>query len=366
MREIMLDDTAKRLPEVLAALRKEFSEKTKELKTLEEKQKCCDPKELRLIVGTMLIEINNRIKSYLQGDLESSIKFPERLQTLDEEINNKEDDEDWASRELNFYSEKEDIWRGRIAELEEYPEELQADQTFLGGKQYQRALEFFRTVLLEALPNPELLRDKIPNITGYLSDGLHRENWEHAMVEIIRVSMKDASHPGINYLIKHVGSIFRRLFLLALDDIKEGEKLSATFKLLPNAVEKFLITQFESMLWELMEEASKQIYSSLEPMYSTIDPTLPTFHEYTNANDEPKYVVRDGQYVPIHSPEKTKEDWVNWVGRRMKALASSSGTQEAKAFLKQESKERALAKKAFLPDQRTSMIRSDEVDTILQ
>jgi hypothetical protein len=51
------------------------------------------------------------------------------------------------------------------------------------------------------------------------------------MVEIIlRVSMKDVSHPGINQLppFKQVGSISRHLFLLALDDIKEGEQQTAS------------------------------------------------------------------------------------------------------------------------------------------
>jgi hypothetical protein len=141
-----------------------------------------------------------KIKAYLKGDLESSLKVPERLQTLEEEIEDEEDDEDWVSRELNYHSEKEDIWRQRIADMKEFPDEIQADKKFLGGKQYQRAMGLFRTVLLDALPNPELIKDKVANATGYLSDGLHRE----AMVEVVRVSMKDVSHPGINYLIKHV------------------------------------------------------------------------------------------------------------------------------------------------------------------
>jgi hypothetical protein len=44
MREIMLDDTAKRLPEVLAALRKELAERIKELKVLEAKQSSATPR----------------------------------------------------------------------------------------------------------------------------------------------------------------------------------------------------------------------------------------------------------------------------------------------------------------------------------
>lgn len=353
MRQIMLDDTAKRLPEVLKALRGELSESTKELATLKAKQKYSDPKEVRRIVGLMLIQIEKRIQAYLMGDIESSIKYPERLQTLDEEIDDEEDDEDWAGRPLNHYSEKEDDWRDLIAGMEcEYPEELQADSKFLGGKQYQRALEFFRTVLLEALPDPEGLREHVSTSTGHLSDGLHRENWEHAMVEVVRFSMKDISHPGINYLIKHVGSIFRRLFALAVDDVKEGGHESSTYRHLPDKVETFLVARFDDALWELMEDASMKTHTGLEPMYRTIDPNLPTFHEYSEAKSDDEH-------------EKAKEDIASWFFEKVKALASSSG-QKAKEFLKMESKRRALKKKSFLPDQRTSMITNEEIDTILQ
>jgi hypothetical protein len=45
---------------------------------------------------------------YLQGDLELSLKFPEHLQTLEEEIDNEVDDKDWAwSQELNYHGKKE-------------------------------------------------------------------------------------------------------------------------------------------------------------------------------------------------------------------------------------------------------------------
>jgi hypothetical protein len=156
--------------------------------------------------------------------------------------------------------------------------------------------------------------------------------------------------------------------LVALDDIKEGEHFPSTFKLLPSAVEKYLITQFESMLWDLMQEASDQTHNSLEPMYSTIDPTLPNFREYRNPvddNDETRYVCRNGAYETVPTPnENTNDEWMNWAKERFNALTSASG-RKAKEFLKLESKERALAKKSFLPDKRTSMITEEEIDTIL-
>ena len=120
--------------------------------------------------------------------------------------------------------------------------------------------------MIEALPDPFQLHDMVPNVTGYLAGGLHRENWERATVQITRVCVKDVSHPGINYLIKHVGSIFRRLFTLALDDVKHGEEFSATFKLLPTTVEKHLIGEFDNMLWDLLQSAANRTHCSLEPM----------------------------------------------------------------------------------------------------
>jgi len=40
------------------------------------------------------------------------------------------------------------------------------------------------------------------------------------MVEITKCCVKQVTHPGINYFVKHVGSIFRRLFQLAIEGIE--------------------------------------------------------------------------------------------------------------------------------------------------
>ena len=49
----------------------------------------------------------------------------------------------------------ENAWRDAIMEMSEtvgLPDEVQADELFLGGKQYHRALEFFKSTLLYVMP----------------------------------------------------------------------------------------------------------------------------------------------------------------------------------------------------------------------
>ena len=349
MREIMLKDTVQRLPEVLASLRKDLEACQKEERLLKERQKFNDAHTMKAVVDRMMFRIQERILSYLDGDLELAMKFPGKLQTLEEEID-EEEESDWAAKELNFYTAKEDHWRDRIAQMEEYPDEVQAEAKFMGGKQYQRAVEFYRAVMIDALPDPYQLKDLVPHATGYLMGGLQRENWERAMVEITRVCLKDVSHPGINYLIKHVGSIFRRMFVIALEDIKQGEEFSTEFQLLPTGVERYLIEKFETMLWELMQDVASETHCSLEPMYSSIDPNLPTFHakKFGEENDE-----------------ELQESMIGRITRRMAALVTNSGDQ-AKQYLKEESRQRATDRKFFLPDERSSMITKEETDMILQ
>lgn len=164
MREIMLEDTAKRLPEVLSSLREELVKCTKEEKVLLEKDKLNDPGELKAIVTRALSIIQKRIENYLDGDIESSRKFPDRLQNLEEEIV-EEEKSDWSSRELNHYNDAEEDWRDQISRLEEYPEEIQAESKFLGGKQVHRAIEFFRVVMTGTLVHLHMkhLMNGVPN-----------------------------------------------------------------------------------------------------------------------------------------------------------------------------------------------------------
>jgi hypothetical protein len=139
MREIMLKDTIERLPEVIESLRNDLDKCNAECSILRDKQKFNDPQNLRNVVTRMLFQIQDRILDYLDGDLELSLKFPEKLQTLYDELDEEEDSE-WSTKQLNHHSEKEDHWRDRVSNLDEFPEEIQADFKFLGGKQYHRAL----------------------------------------------------------------------------------------------------------------------------------------------------------------------------------------------------------------------------------
>ena len=186
MREIMIKDTVKRLPEVLAEIRKELAALNKEKEALEGKIKFTDPREVKSIVGTILYEIEKRLISYLDGDLETAMKFPETLQSLEEEIVD-EENSDWAEKELNHHSKMEDDWRDRITKMGAYPDTVQPHVKFLGGKQVQRAINFFREVMIQALPDPFELKDIVGNATGFLGGGLDHENWKHATVQVVRV-----------------------------------------------------------------------------------------------------------------------------------------------------------------------------------
>lgn len=225
--------------------------------------------------------------------------------------------------------------------------------------------------MIDALPDPFQLRSKVANVTGFLSGGLQHENWERAMVEITRVCLKDVSHPGLNYVVKHVGSIFRRLFSIALEDVKQGEKYSAEFKQIPTAVERFLQSEFDDILWNLLKNASNEVHSSMEPMYSLIDPNLPTFRcERIINHDRKNLFVKKGDEEFVQVDEDCKEQyeqsWTTSIKEKMMALLNTKSNNSAKAFLKDENRRRAITKKSFLPDERAAMITEEETDLILQ
>jgi len=179
------------------------------------------------------------------------------------------------------------------------------------------------------------------------------------MVQITSVCIKDASHPGINCLIEHVGLIFRRLFSVAMEDIKQGEEFSAAFQLLPSSVERHLVSEFDGMLWDLMEEAAEQTHRSLEPMCST------KWEDDTEGHCG-TFIKQGDKCVPAPSKEEeATEGIVSAVTCKMTALVMGSGSQ-AKSFLKAENSSRATEKKFFLPEERAAMITDKETDRILQ
>jgi hypothetical protein len=272
MREIMLNDTVQRLPEVVESLRDNLNRCRKELKDLDDRQKLSDPNHLRRTINKLLVHIERKILSYLNGNLEVGLEFPEALQTLSNELNDEEQPE-WRLRELNRNTANEDKWRDRmVGTLKENPD--LANQLFLGGKQVQRALEFFRLTMIDAILIPNDFKDHVANVSGYLNDGIRRENWEHAMIQITRVCLKDVSESGLNFIVKHIGSILRRLFKIALKNVCQGKESPTEFQLIPGGVKSFLVGHYNEMLWELMKEASLKLNSAVEPMYYIIDPHL--------------------------------------------------------------------------------------------
>ena len=134
-----------------------------------------------------------------------------------------------------------------------------------------------------------------------------------------------------------------------MEDIKQGQEFSKTFRLLPDAVGNYLVTEFDDMLWSLMKCAADNIHTSLEPLYSTIDPNLPTFHT-AEASDE--------------EDEQEQTNILSWGVKHLTAALSGSGS-EAKRILKEENRERAKSKKSFLRDERTAMITDEETKMIL-
>ena len=153
-----------------------------------------------------------------------------------------------------------------------------------------------------------------------------------------------------------------------IKDIKQGEELSAVFKLLPGAIEKYLVSEFDEILWELLKDVADKTHCSLEPMYSTVDPNLPTFYSNKlDGNDEDLYArSSDGNFELRKSPKQDEESMFQNIKGRINAIISSTSGEKAKEYLKNENTSRAKLKKNFLPDERTSMITDEETEKILR
>ena len=119
--------------------------------------------------------------------------------------------------------------------------------------------------------------------------------------------MQQTCHPGVNYFVKHYGVIIKRLFRYAVEEVKELETdKGLSFAAIPGDVGQHLIAEFDDMLWQLMVEAAEKIPCALEPLYSTIDPYLPTFR--TNDASEEKEGRRmrsQGQGLPPPCPTQS-------------------------------------------------------------
>jgi hypothetical protein len=218
--------------------------------------------------------------------------------------------------------------------------------------------------LTESLPDPFELTEHIKNATGYGAGGLQYENWERALVQSVQSTMMELSNPGINYLIKHVGCIVRGLFSLAFYDVKSGGKLSSAFMLIPEATEKFLRKEFDNMLWGLMQEAANKALISLEPMYTTIDPFLPTFQSFDVDFTEIRCLVERRQHDEMQYQDHSTV--LDSIANKIKQIMPSFGEKKFKDGLFNWSKTASEEKKAFLPDKRSSMMNDDECNVVIE
>lgn len=111
-----------------------------------------DPSNLKLMIGNMLHGVCGRISDYLDGDLSAAMKFPEFMRDLDEELEEEENSE-WCSRRLgsNVPIEEEEKWREIISKMfaeDNVPHHVYPDKKFLGGKQFQRAVQLLNATMM--------------------------------------------------------------------------------------------------------------------------------------------------------------------------------------------------------------------------
>eukprot|EP00804_Cyclotella_cryptica_P002740 CCRYP_009637-RA/>CCRYP_009637-RA protein AED:0.03 eAED:0.02 QI:0/0/0/1/1/1/4/0/825 len=380
MRKQMLVDTATRLPEVLRSLRKDLSHYKEELDAFEGRKRLMDPSNLKYMIGNMLHGMCGRISNYLDGDLETAKQFPDCMKDLEDELQ-EEDDSEWSSRRLGMRVpiEEEEKWRDIIESMfaeNQIPEHVYPSKKFLGGKQFQRAVQLLNATMAEAFPDPHTMKDFVASGAGYLQGGLQRENWERCTLSIVRMASKTSIQPGINFFIKHAGSIFRSLFQVALQDMAYRD--ANTSQLLKSCplLKQHLKNTFDDMIWEIMNDAADRTHLSLEPWYSCLDPTLPGFQpnegeedEDSNDDEDLYQLTSDGSYVKTpHKREirekKLKESFFERLSHLSSMMSLLKGT-DAKEMLRERERKRASSKKNFLPENRTSMINEDETDKIL-
>ena len=92
------------------------------------------------------------------------------------------------------------------------------------------------------------------------------------------------------------GSIFRRLFQIALADAKLRPETSRLIEICPG-LEQRLIDEFDERLWDLLEVAADKTHLSLEPMFSILNPTLPNFNPVEEDDEGDLEMSSDGSYA---------------------------------------------------------------------
>jgi len=194
----------------------------------------------------------------------------------------------------------------------------------------------------ESFPNVEAMRDYVASGAGYLQGGLP--------LSIVKTTSKTAMHPGINFFIKHAGTIFRNLFQVALKDISELPETKHLFDICPG-IESIVTNKFDDMVWELSKQAAGAIHLSIEPFYSSLDPNLPNFRPPERDTDE----------------EDEEVDLKESILSKLKSFCRKKlDDVMTKQLLRERGRERASEKRRFLAEKRASMINEEETDEIIK
>ena len=120
------------------------------------------------------------------------------------------------------------------------------------------------------------------------------------------------------------------------------------------------------MIWDLMETAANKTHVSLEPMYSSLDPTLPTFHPIEEEDTDVYKMSSSNTYEKVPSKkEKREQGVVEMLKSRFESTLLSLDQSNAKQLIREESERQATEKKNFLPEERTQMINEQETQKII-
>ena len=196
MRQKQIENTRTMLPVIAKQIRQEKLKVQAKLAAYQEKMKMYDPTELKSALPTLLTQLEKRLMEYIEGDFSVARKFGAQFQTLQEELE-AEGKAKWSNHGLNYHFDTEKNWRdGLVATA--FPEHVQADLKFLGGKQIKRAFHCHRHMLINSLPDDiSQFVEAAMNCAGY---GRHEENWEGMVDELCNFMIKDVSQPGVNVL----------------------------------------------------------------------------------------------------------------------------------------------------------------------
>lgn len=340
--------------------------------------------------------------------MKAAKRFPQSLMNLDNEFD-MEEDSDWCDRRLGSTTspDQEEEWRSKIQRMideDTVPGYVYSEKLFLGGKQFQRAFALLKATMsgasivflypvfplcfrhfrfelliyfcisfpsLESFPDLSEMKEYVASGAGYLQGGLQRENWEHATLSLVKMTSKTAYHPGINFFIKHSGSIFCHLFDVALQEVKcNSFNANSLIELCPE-MEDHLAVKFDDMLWSLMEHAANNTHLALEPWYSCLNPNLPSFHPIDDEGDESEhYKMIGSDYVRVPRKSELREQIMKEKDTLFSKFTSMFKTtlddSKIKELLRSRGEDLATERKSFLPEERSKMINEEETEKILQ